>query len=255
MCSRFIYCSKRSITMNDTTEIATTSATTMAKLGPAQLLMVAVNKDLDIEKLRELMNMQNEWEAKEARKAFFKAMAKFQGLCPTIKKSKKGGSFGGGTAWKYADMGDVQKQTGKIITKCGLSYRFEQTKDKNVISITCIVSHLDGHSEKVTMSGEISTNTKINLLQNQSTTVSYLTRYTFLGSFGIATADEDMDGRLPEEFKEKVPESYPQERFDANYPKWMNAIRDGGDVEELITQLNSRAPLTKAQESQIRNIK
>lgn len=242
--------------MDDTTEIAAKPATSMAKVGPSELLMAAVNKDLDIDKLQKFVDMQNEWEAKQARKAFFRAMAKFQGQCPTIKKTKKGGSFkGGGAAWKYADMGDVQKQTGKIITKCGLSYRFEQKKDQNLISITCIVSHLDGHSESVTMSGEIMSNPKINALQCASTTVSYLTRYTFLGSFGIATADEDMDGRLPEEFREPVPESYPQERFDANYPKWMNAIRDGGDIEELIAQLNSRAPLTKAQESQIRNTK
>ncbi len=237
--------------MNDLTKIPTTS---MAKTGPADLLMVAVNKDLDIEKLRELMSMQTEWEAKESRKTFFKAMAKFQGLCPTITKSKEGGKFQGGKPWKYADMGDIQKQTGKIITKCGLSYRFEQVKDENVITITCIVSHLDGHSESVTMCGEISKNPKINALQNLATTVSYLTRYTFLGSFGIATADEDMDGRLPEEFKNKLP-PYDQDEFDKNFKMWVGRIDAGTtNAKGILAMLQSKFSITEEMINRIKSI-
>jgi len=231
-------------------------STEIAKVGPSELLRVAVDKDLDIAKLEKLMEMQMAWEAKEARKAFFKAMAKFQGLCPTIKRTKKGGKFKSGGQWKYAPMGDVQVQVGKYITKCGMSYRFEQKRNNNVISITCIVSHLDGHSESVTMHSEIATNNAINSLQNQATTVTYLTRYTFLGSFGIATADEDMDGRLPEEFRAPKPDQYPEEKFKENFPKWEKGFRAGMiSIEDIIAKAESKAPLTKAQENQIKGIK
>ena len=41
------------------------------QMNPGQLLTLAVDKDLDIEKLRQLMELQKAWEADQARKAFF----------------------------------------------------------------------------------------------------------------------------------------------------------------------------------------
>lgn len=237
--------------MNELAKTQTTTPTTsMAKVGPAELLMVAVNKDLDIDKLQKLMDMQTEWEAKESRKAFFKAMAKFQGLCPVIKKKKKGHNY------QYAPIGDIQTQVKSIITKCGLSYRFQQSWDAEILTLSCIVSHLDGHSETVTMVAEVDNTGSKNSIQGRASSVTYLTRYTFVGSFGIATADEDMDGRLPEEFQEPKPDNFPQERFDQNFKAWSESIKEGKTtVEGLISKLITVAPLTSAQEHQIRNIK
>jgi len=223
--------------------------TQMAKVGPSELLRVAVDKDLDIDKLEKLMNMQTEWEAKEARKSFFKAMAKFQGSCPIIKKKKAGHNC------KYAPIGDIQTQVKALITKCGLSYRFEQSWNENILTLSCIVSHLDGHSETVTMVAEVDGSGSKNPIQGRASSVTYLTRYTFTGSFGIATADEDMDGRLPEEFQEPKPENYPQERFDKNFPGWSTSIMEGkSTVQGVIDKLITVAPLTNAQEHQLRNL-
>jgi len=236
-------------------------STEIATVGPYQLLQAAVDKDLDIDKLKELMIMQTTWEAKEARKAFFKAMAKFQGLCPVIKKKKNGQTFKNNkgekiVGYKYAPMGDIVAQVGKLITKCGLSYRFEQIRDQNNITVICIVSHIDGHSESVPMLGERGSNAYINSNQNSAATVTLLTRYTFLGSFGIATADEDMDGRLPDEFKAPKPNEYPKEKFDENFPKWEKGVQAGMiTIEDVIAKAESKAPLTKAQENQIKGIK
>lgn len=225
-------------------------STELAKVGPSELLRVAVDKDLDIAKLEKLMEMQTVWEAKEARKEFFKAMAEFQGLCPVIKKKKKGHNY------KYAPICDIVSQAGKIITKCGLSYRFEQNAEQGMISITCIVSHLSGHSESVTMQGELDSSGSKNTIQSRASTVTYLTRYTFTGSFGIATADEDMDGRLPEEFQPAKLSEYPQDQFDKNFPKWEKAIHaEMITVDDVISKAQAKAPLTQAQENEIRGIK
>lgn len=224
--------------------------TEIAKVGPYELLKVAVDKDLDIDKLKELMIMQTTWEAKEARKTFFKAMSKFQGLCPVIKKKKQGHNS------KFSPMGDILVQVGKIITKCGLSYRFEQKWNGNIVVIACVVSHLDGHSEVVSMEGEIDCSGNKNAVQGRASIVTYLTRYTFTGSFGIATADEDMDGRLPDEFKAPKPNEYPEEKFNENFPKWEKAIQAGMiTINDVIAKAESKAPLTKAQENKIKGIK
>ena len=220
----------------------------IAKVGPSELLRVAVDKDLDIDKLQKLMDMQTEWENKESRKAFFRAMAKFQGSCPVIKKKKKGHNY------QYAPIGDIQTQVKALITKCGLSYRFEQSWDQNVLTLSCIVSHLDGHSETVTMVAEPDDSGSKNSIQGRASSVTYLTRYTFVGSFGIATADEDMDGRLPEEFKEKLP-FYDKEEFDRNLPKWVGLIDEGKkDAKNIINMLQCRFTLTEEMIERINSI-
>lgn len=235
--------------------------TQIAKVGPSELLKIAVDKDLDIAKLEKLMEMQAAWEAKEARKAFFRAMAKFQGLCPVIKKKKNGQTFKNNkgekiVGYKYAPMGDILAQVGKLITKCGLSYRFEQKRDQNNIMIICVVSHIDGHSESVSMTGEQGSNAYINSIQNSAATVTMLTRYTFTGSFGIATADEDMDGRLPDEFKAPKPNEYPKEKFEENFSKWQKGFQaEMLTIDDIIAKAEETAPLTKAQLNQIKGIK
>src|SRR5688572_1685997 len=82
------------------------------QLNPAQLLTLAVDKDLDIDKLSKLMELQKTWMAEEARKAFFKSLSEFQDECPDIRKTKKV-SFEtrtGNTDYNYAPLGDIDRQ-------------------------------------------------------------------------------------------------------------------------------------------------
>ena len=73
--------------------------------------------------------------------------------------------------------------------------RFEQDHT-NGITVTCIVSHLDGHSESTTMSASADKTGGKNEVQAIGSTVTYLQRYTLIGSLGITTADDDMDARI-----------------------------------------------------------
>jgi len=74
----------------------------------------------------------------------------------------------------------------------------QQKTENNCISITCVVTHLDGHSEQTTMESPPETSGSKNAIQAIGSAVSYLQRYTLTGALGITTADEDCDGRLPE---------------------------------------------------------
>ncbi len=156
-----------------------------------RLMEIAINTNADVDKLEKLMDLQDRFEKKEAKKAFTQAMARFQSQCPVIKKTKTGHNF------KYAPMCDVIDQVKTLESDCGLSHRFEQDTQNDSISITCVVSHIDGHSEKLRLEALADQTGSKNAVQAIGSTITYLQRYSFLGSFGIATADEDMDGRIP----------------------------------------------------------
>ena len=194
-----------------------------------RLIEIAVSSNVDIEKLERLLDLQTKWEQKEAKKAFTKAMTRFQSQCPTIKKSKQGHNY------KYAPMCDVMEQVKGLEGDCGLSHRFEQESKGDEISITCIVSHIDGHSESLKLEALADKTGSKNAVQAIGSTIAYLQRYSFLGSFGIATADEDMDGRIPSVAQEK------QSVTPDNQKLWNNAknayLRDG-NFEAVLKRAN-----------------
>ena len=158
--------------------------------SPAQLLQVAVEKGADVAMMERLMDMQDRHNAGLAKTAFYEAFAGFQAEMPTIEKRKQGHNY------KYAPLSDIVEQLKLVIRKFDLSYRFEQNH-KDGIELTCIVTHIAGHSERTTMSAAADTSGSKNSVQAIASTVTYLSRYTFCGALGITTADEDMDGRLP----------------------------------------------------------
>jgi hypothetical protein len=161
--------------------------------SPTDLIRIAVEQNMDVEKLSKLMDLQERWEAGEARKAYFDAFAQFQALTPVIKKSKDGHNC------KYAPLGDIAQQIRPVLDECQLSYRFDIQDMGDVISVTCIVSHRQGHQEKTTMTASPDTSGAKNAIQARGSAVTYLQRYSLIGALGLTTADEDMDGRLASE--------------------------------------------------------
>ena len=173
-------------------------------IANAELVSKAIESN-SMEALERLMDLQEKWEAKQARKSFYDAMAEFQSKCPVIIKKKQGHNY------KYAPMEDIISQVSGLIALCGLSYRWEQSQSEGSISVSCIVTHRDGHSETLTISGGADGSGSKNSIQAIGSTVSYLKRYTFLGSFGIATADEDIDGRIDSIGGETITQSQAEE--------------------------------------------
>lgn len=171
------------------------------QLNPGHLLELAINKDLDIEKLGKLMELQKQWQADEARKAFFAAFTDFQSECPDIRKTKAVGfesKNAGSVSYSFAPLADIARQIAKPMKAHNLSYRWEIQDDNTNIRVTCIVSHIDGHSEKTTMSSTADTSGSKNPIQARGSAIEYLKRYTLTGALGISTADSDIDGRMGE---------------------------------------------------------
>lgn len=179
---------------------------------PNALIKLAIDKNVDIDKLEKLMQMQERWQANEAHKQFLEAMSKFQNECPPLMKSKKV-AFGN-TKYNYAPLGEIFATIKDKLRQCGLSYRWEMNDENGSILCTCIISHTSGHSEKTTMSANKDSSGGKNEIQQRGSTITYLQRYTLIGALGISTADEDNDGQTHESVKapdirEAVPQNKP----------------------------------------------
>jgi len=178
---------------------------------PSNLIEKAIEKGADIATLEKLMALQERFEANQARKLFFEEFTSFQANCPDLRKTKKV-SFdtktGGKTEYSYAPLADIIRQIGKLLKDHGLSYRWEIQDDKDNIKVTCLVSHVNGHTERTTMQGNPDASGSKNPMQARGSAIEYMKRYTLIGALGITTADSDIDGRLPELDIDKLHKQY-----------------------------------------------
>lgn len=228
--------------------------------SPSKLMEIALSQNADVDKLEKLMLMQERWDANQAKKAYFEAITEFQSKCPVIKKQKAGHNY------KYAPLSDIITQIKEPLKNCGLSYRFEQCHT-DLIEITCVITHVDGHSEKTTMKASADTTGSKNTIQAAGSAVTYLQRYTLIGALGISTADEDMDGRLGNEidhvaymacvrdnFDEitDIKTAYANEDFETVYNAWRDL---DGAVQKVLWVAPSKGGVFTSQEREAIKIK
>lgn len=169
---------------------------------PADLLRYAMEQKADVGYLRELMGLQKEWEADQARKLYVEAMAAFKADPPIIIKDKrvsypnKGG--GKNTEYDHATLGNVAKVIATALGKHGLSHQWNiRQGDAGQVEVSCILTHARGHKESVTLRGMEDTSGGKNAIQSLGSTVTYLQRYTLLAITGLAAEEGDNDGRPP----------------------------------------------------------
>ncbi len=168
---------------------------------PHNLIALAIEKGLDVVTLEKLMGLKERHEANEARKLFFQAFTNFQAHCPDLRKTKEvkfETKTGGMTNYHYSPLSDITRQLAKVLKENELSYRWEIKDDASQMSVTCLVSHVNGHTERTTMTASPDTSGSKNPIQARGSAIEYLKRYTLIGALGISTADSDIDGRLPD---------------------------------------------------------
>lgn len=166
-----------------------------AELNPIQLLQMAVQRGVDTEQLKQLMELQRDWKAERAREAFHHAMNAFRAESIDIVK-RKSVSFGSGnaTAYKHATLADIVSASVPALSKHGLSHRWETKQEGNAITVACVVTHELGHSAQTSLTAPPDSSGSKNNIQAIGSTVSYLQRYTFMSITGLAAKDQDDDG-------------------------------------------------------------
>ena len=170
------------------------SAPFPATATPIELLRIAVQKGTDIGQLERLMELQERWEANEARKKFNVAFSAFKAESVRIIKNKAV-TDGPLRGRKYAELFSVVNAVTPALSVHGLSASWKLTKDeKDWIEVTCTVQHIGGHSESVSMGGPPDAGGAKSAIQARASTVTYLERYTLKAITGLSEQDDDDDG-------------------------------------------------------------
>lgn len=162
------------------------------QITPMHMLQMAVSQNADLDKLEKLMALQERWEANEARKAFTKALSDFKAIGVSIDKDKH--VKYGNTEYNHATLGNICNIIGAELSKFGLSYRWNTEQNEGKVKVTCILMHILGHSESVSLESGADSSGSKNAIQAIGSTVSYLQRYTLLAITGTATQEQDDDG-------------------------------------------------------------
>jgi len=160
---------------------------------PAKLLEIAVSNGADVANLEKLMGLQERWEANEARKAYVKAMTEFKADPPLINKDKTVSYKD--VKYNHASLANVTETINKALSGHGLSAAWNTKQNNGDITVSCVITHIAGHSESTSLTAKSDTSGSKNAIQAIGSTVSYLERYTILALTGLSTHEMDDDAR------------------------------------------------------------
>jgi hypothetical protein len=162
---------------------------TLPAINPMQMLGAAIDRGMSVADLGPLMDLVERHEANQARKAYAAAMAQFQAACPTIKKTTRADRY------VYAPLDEVLRTIRPHLDSAGLSIRFDTEMTGNsVITVTCTVSHRDGHSELSHFAAPVDEKMRVNDTQKVGSANTYARRYALMNALALVASAEDDDG-------------------------------------------------------------
>lgn len=201
-----------------------------------RMLEIAVQRGANLDELDKFLDMKMRYERDEARKAYAQAMADFRADVPAIIKNKEGHNN------EYATLDNICGKINPFLAKHGLTFMWElEQSDK--VTVRCVVTHKQGHSQTVTLSGPPDTSGSKNAIQAIASTVTYLHRYTLLSAFGLAATDRNEDdGSGPPKAYERITDEQAlsihafidEHGFDRKaFDDWMKRVLSVSSIEEI----------------------
>ncbi|AVG38509.1 ERF family protein [Achromobacter insolitus] len=168
----------------------------LAANSPMGMMMAAVKQGIPLDQIKEMMAIQREWEADEARKAFNDAFAAFKSEAVEIIKRKQVEfkTDRGTTSYKHAELSDVVTAVGPALSKHGFAWGWDVEQKDGRIHVTCTLVHRLGHEKSVTLSAPPDESGKKNTIQAIASTTTYLERHTLKAVCGISEKGDDNDG-------------------------------------------------------------
>lgn len=176
--------------MNEVAKVQPIVEAPSMALTPMQMIERAVTNGAGIEVIERLMTLQERWDKHQARKSFDAAVAAAKAEIPVIAKNRTVSHGAGKAQFRHEDMAEIARTIDPILARHGLSYRFRCDSAERV-SVTCILSHRDGHSEENKLTGPADASGAKNAIQAIGSSVTYLERYTLKAALGLAASEDD----------------------------------------------------------------
>lgn len=192
---------------------------------PMDLLRIATNQGADIEKLEKLMQLQERWEANEARRAFSADFVSMKPHLPRVIRTKNNTE----TKSKYAPIEDINAAIDPILQQYGFSTATKVVgQDEKSVTVKAELWHRGGHVEETQISMPLDLAGFKGTVNKTgphalSSSVTYGRRVALCALLNISTGD-DTDGNAGT--GTSVPGDWLRERVE-----W---IANAGTVEETV---------------------
>lgn len=149
---------------------------------------VALDSNADVSKLEKMIELQERVMANQAKQQFDQAMLNFQIKKPVIEKNAVANKT------KYAKLPNIQAAIDPVLREFGLFTRWSTTATQSgKTRVTCIVTHIGGHSETSSMDVSPDKSGSKNEIQAEGSAITYAQRYTLCSLLGLVLS-EDTDG-------------------------------------------------------------
>lgn len=208
-----------------TTELTTTSAA----LAPAQdnsgssLIQWAKQNGATIAEMKEFYHFQREIEADQAKRAFILAKANFGAEPVCIQKDRINKQYDS----KYSSISALVNTTRPYLSKHGLAANWE-IDQSNGVTVTCILTHIMGHSERVNAKFPLDSSGAKNALQQIKSSVTYGKILTYESVCGLASQEGNLDDDANGATKEVKPRM-----SDEDFETRINLICEAQTVSDL----------------------
>lgn len=187
--------------MTDSHEITQTAPVELQRvsLGTHPMVSLAMSNpgSLDPAAMRELLQLQREWEAGEAKRAFDADKINLMSEMPTVITKDNTVYYGKKIAFRNASLPHILREVEPFLAKHNFSKSWISSNDKGMVTVSCRLTHALGHFEETTLSAPPDGSGSKNPVQAVGSTVEYLKRYTLNCLLGITTEDE-IDADTPE---------------------------------------------------------
>lgn len=162
------------------------------------LISQAIDKNVSADVMERMLAVAKEMDRIFAKKQFDQAMASFQRVLPTIKKTKEVFDKYGKLRYKFAPLDAIVEQVKDVLGSCNLSYTIDTKVEGENVTAIVKITHVDGHSETSSFTIPIDPQSFMTNQQKFASALTYGKRYAFCNALGILTGDEDDDANIAE---------------------------------------------------------
>jgi hypothetical protein len=149
---------------------------------------VALDPNASIEKLERMLDMEQRIQAQRAKAEHADAKASAMAQMPAIPMSGKGHN-----GRPYATLKDIVSVTRPVLARHGLSLTWDTRIDGPTITVTAILTHRNGHEERVSLPLPSDNSGSKNPVQAYGSTQTYGQRYTAQSILGLALGEDTED--------------------------------------------------------------
>lgn len=176
--------------------LAKTQSTEVATVAEGATLLAVISRaasdpNTDVTKMERLMAMYERVEARRSEAEFAAALADMQPHLPAIAERGKA-KVNGDVRYTFALWEDINAAIKPILQQHGFSLSF-RTDFTDGISVTGVLTHRSGHSERTTIKLPTDASGSKNAVQAVASSVSYGKRYTAGALLNLTSHGEDDD--------------------------------------------------------------